>query len=342
MKAIVLAGGFGTRLRPLTWEKPKHILEIMGKPLLQYILDYLRKHGITEIFLSISAGDEFDIVEEKFSDKDYVKIIREDERKGGAGAIKYAIEKSGVNETFALVLGDNLTDMNLTEMIKLHKKEKPIVTLGLVRKENPWEYGVAVMEDTKIKKFVEKPKDFPPPSNLVATGIYIMEPEITKYIPEKFLDSTGLLFPLILEKGGKICGYESNCNYWIDVGRRSSYLEALRQKIKGQRFIHNFESADIHEPVWTKGDLTIGPHSQVWSPCELHENVEIGQDCLIDNAIIFSDVKIGNNVKILNSIIDSNTIIEDNCEIRDCIVGKNAKITKGSKVEENVEMNSTV
>lgn len=306
MKAIILAGGFGTRLQPLTFVRPKHMLPIVDKPMLRHIVDYLIGNGFKEIWISIGSHELFEAIEKYFSENKVnaeVEFIKESKKLGGVGAVKYAIQKSGINETFALVLGDNITNINLKDMFNFHKKNPTIATIALVRTETPWRYGVVILKGNKIVEFVEKPPIGKEPSNLVATGIYVMEPEIVKYIPEGFYDSTGMLFPIVLNKGGTINGYISS-GFWVDVGRPSSYLEAVAYILR-----------KYGKENWVDEDVKIGEGTKLIGPVVVYKGTEIGKNCLIKNSVIFENNKIGNNCHIVNSILDVGCKIGDGVKV---------------------------
>jgi NDP-sugar pyrophosphorylase family protein len=306
MKAIILAGGFGTRLQPLTFVRPKHMLPIVDRPMLRHIVDYLIENGFSKIWISIGSHELFQSIEEYFSENKVnaeIHFIKEPERLGGAKAIKYAIEKSGINEDFALVLGDNITEINLNEMYKFHKENPAIVTIALVKTETPWRYGVAKVENGKIVEFVEKPPIGKEPSNLIATGIYVMNPRIKDYIPDEFLDSTGMLFPKILEKGEIINGYVTDA-FWVDVGRPSSYLEATAYVLR-----------KYGKENWVEDGVKIGEGTKLVGAVVIYSGTEIGKNCIIKNSVIFGNNKIGNNCHIINSILDIGCKIGDNVKV---------------------------
>ena len=306
MKAIVLAGGFGTRLQPLTFVRPKHMLPIVDKPMLRHIVDYLTENGFDEIWISIGSHELFGEIERYFSENKVdadIHFIKEPKKLGGTGAIKYAIGQSGVNETFALVLGDNISDINLKKMFEFHKKNPATATIALVKTDTPWKYGVAKLEKIRIVEFVEKPPIGKEPSNLVSTGIYIMEPKISEYIPNKFLDATGMLFPLILKKGGQLNGYVSD-DFWVDVGRPSSYLEATAYILRR-----------YGKENWIESDVEIGENTKLVGPVVIYKNTKIGSNCLIKNSIVFEGNTIGSSCTIVNSILDIGCRIGDGVNV---------------------------
>lgn len=313
MKAIILAGGFGTRLKPLTLKQPKHMLPIVDKPMIRHIVDYVIENGFNEIWISIGGHELFEKIEKYFTNNKVnaeIYFIKEKERLGGVGAIKYAIQESGINEDFALVLGDNITDINLKDMMRSHKEKPAVATIALVKTEMPWRYGVAKVENDKIVEFVEKPAVGEEPSNLIATGVYVMSPEILKYIGDDFFDSTGLLFPKILESDGKLNSYFSEC-FWVDVGRPASYLEATAYILK-----------KYGKTNWIDENVTIGEGTKLKGPVVIYKNTVIGNECLIQNSVILENNKIGNNCKIINSIMNSNFELKDNVVEENSIISK--------------------
>ena len=318
-KAIILAGGFGTRLQPLTFARPKHMLPLVDKPMLRHIVDYLIENDFEEIWISIGSDELFKDIEEYFEKKQLkanIHFIKEPKKLGGVGAIKYAMREAEIDDTFALILGDNITDIELNDMFLFHKKNPGIATIALVHTETPWRYGVAEMEDDNIVGFVEKPAIGEEPSNLIATGIYIMEPKIINYIPDDFMDSTGMLFPLLLKKGECLNGFRSD-KFWVDVGRPSSYLEATARILK-----------KYGKNNWVEDGVKIGKDTKLEGPVAIYKGTEIGDNCIIKNSVIFQDNKIGNNCHITNSILDVG------CEIGD---GLNVTTTlgKGSILKNN-------
>ena len=320
MKAIILAGGFGTRLQPLTFVRPKHMLPIVDKPMLRHIVDYLVENGAEEIWISIGSHELFAAIEEYFSKNKVnakINFIKEPKRLGGAKAIKYAIEESKINEDFALILGDNITEINLKEMYKFHKDNPAIATIALVKTETPWRYGVAKIEGNKIIKFVEKPPIGKAPSNLISTGVYIMNPKIKEYIPEEFLDSTGMLFPKLIETGQSINGYVSDA-FWVDVGRPSSYLEATAYILR-----------KYGKDNWIEERVKIGEGTKLIGPVVVYKGTTIGKNCIIKNSVIFEDNQIGNNCHIVNSILDVGCKIGDSIKISTTL-GRGSVLNNGN------------
>jgi len=321
MKAIILAGGFGTRLQPLTFVRPKHMLPIVDKPMLRHIVDYLIENNFKEIWISIGSHELFESIEKYFEENKVdaeIHFIKEPKKLGGVGAIKYAIEKSKINETFALILGDNITDINLKEMFEFHKNNPAIATIALIKTETPWRYGVVELENNNIVGFVEKPPIGKEPSDLISTGIYVMEPKITEFIPNNFLDSTGMLFPLILKNNGKLNGYISMNSFWVDVGRPSSYLEATAYILR-----------KYGKENWIDKNVKIGDGTKLIGAVVIYNGTEIGKNCIIKNSVIFENNKIGNNCHITNSILDVGCKIGDGMKVSTTL-GRGSTISNGN------------
>lgn len=186
MKAIILAGGLGTRLRPLTENTPKPLLPIKGKPILEHALLNFKKYGITDIVLSI--GYRADLIKEYFSDGRKwginIEYCVEEEPLGTGGAIRRATQN--INDTFLVINGDNLADFNWRELINTHSRNSAKITLALFPVEDVTQFGIAELEGEKVKRFVEKPKKEEAPSNLNNAGGYVMEREVLDILPEGF------------------------------------------------------------------------------------------------------------------------------------------------------------
>jgi NDP-sugar pyrophosphorylase family protein len=227
-KAFILAGGKGTRLRPITYEIPKPLVPLQGKPILEHVIDLLRSYDIRDIILSIGyLGDK---IKEYFNDerKLGVKItfIEEQEELGTGGPLRLA--KHLLKDTFVMVNGDNLINIDLDKMYQAHFENRAKATIALTTVSDPSSYGVAVLEGEKIVKFIEKPRKGEAPSNLINTGVYILEPQVCEMIPD-----TGYsliekdVFPKIAEKG-ELYGYLFS-GQWFDTGTPERYEKALRE-----------------------------------------------------------------------------------------------------------------
>jgi NDP-sugar pyrophosphorylase family protein len=224
-QALILAGGKGTRLRPLTYEIPKVMIPLQGKPFLQHLIEMLKSHGITDIIISIGyLGDQ---VKEYFGNGSKfgvrIRYVEEKEPLGTAGPLRLA--KDMLKSTFVMMNGDEYKEVDLQDMFAFHEKEGGVGTVGLTTTDKPQHYGVAVMKGSRIVMFVEKPED--PVSNLINAGVYILEPEVIDKVPEGFAMVETDVFPALAAQG-KLAGYPFE-GRWYDLGTFERYEKAIKE-----------------------------------------------------------------------------------------------------------------
>lgn len=226
-RAIILCGGKGTRFRPITYEIPKALIPVHGRPIVSHIFDLLKKYQITNIHLSV--GYLKDRVKEAFGNGSSfglnIKYIEESKPLGTAGFLRL-LEKD-LEGTFIVSNGDELKDININEMYRVHKDNNALITIALTTVSDPSAYGVARLNGNKILEFVEKPKKEESPSNLINAGFYIVEPEIIKMIPKGFSMFEKDIFPKIV-KMGRLYGYTFG-GQWFDIGTPERYEVALKK-----------------------------------------------------------------------------------------------------------------
>ncbi|RME54295.1 nucleotidyltransferase family protein [Candidatus Woesearchaeota archaeon] len=224
-KGLILAGGKGTRFKPITDEIPKPMIPLQGKPIIQHTIDLMKKFGIRDIYISL--GYKAEKFKEYFGDgsKFGVKItyLEEDEPLGTAGPLKLA--KQYLTETFVMCNADELKDIDLIDMYLFHKENNAKATIALTTVNDPSAYGVAKMQGNKILEFIEKPKD--PPSNLINAGLYILEPEVIDMVGEGFCMIEKEIFPKIAEEK-RLFGYHFT-GQWYDTGNLERYAKALKE-----------------------------------------------------------------------------------------------------------------
>ena len=224
-QALILAGGKGTRLRPLTYEIPKVMIPLQGRPFLQHLIEMLKEHDVTDILISVGYLKEQ--IKEYFGNGSKfgvsIRYVEEDEFLGTAGCLKLA--KPFLKSTFVMMNGDEYKEVDLHDMYNFHKKQGVLGTIALKTTDTPQHYGVAVMKGSKIMKFVEKPKTFV--SNLFNAGLYILEPEVIDMIPDGFSMVETDLFPK-LAKQGKLGGYPFE-GRWYDLGTFERYEKAIKE-----------------------------------------------------------------------------------------------------------------
>ncbi|MHA1835353.1 MAG: sugar phosphate nucleotidyltransferase [Candidatus Odinarchaeia archaeon] len=352
MKMIIPAGGYGTRLRPLTYTKPKVILPLASSFILKTILEHVSKFNLIDEVI-ISTNKNFHIIKEKLGNSFNglrLTYIWEDKRLGGVACIKSA--SKNIKDTFIVYLGDNLSDVDFNELIKFHEEKKADATLLLVKSNTPWLYGVALTDESGlIKRFIEKPKKSMFQEAYISTGIYVFNSNSLENIKEdEFIDNTGEIFPRIMSEGKKVYGFKSGC-YWVDVGSIDNYIQAnewfLNLKYQKPQFI---QGVDIKSPIYIsdtvklKQHSTIGPNSIILNNSEIDsnvkiinsiifENVYIKNDCVIKNSVISENCEIGQGTVINRSIIGGASILEDECIIESSKIWPKMKILSKSKIE---------
>ena len=224
-KAIILAGGLGERLRPLTLDTPKPLLQIKEKPILQYCIENIKRNGINEIIISI--GYQAEKIKEYFKDgSDFnVKIdyVIEKDPLGTGGAVKEAAK--AINEPFLLIWGDNLMDIDIVKMSKEHKNNNALVTMALTEREDVENFGVAILERNKIIGFVEKPDHDEAPTNMVNAGAFIINPSVLEILPKGKSSIEKDCFEKIAGKEGKLCAFQHK-GYWYPTDTIEKYNKA--------------------------------------------------------------------------------------------------------------------
>lgn len=264
MKAVVMAGGEGTRLRPLTSLRPKPMVPIVNQPVMEHILGLVKHHGIDEVVATLAFMPQ--VIEDYFGDGEEwgmdIAYALEETPLGTAGSIKNA-EALLKDDTFLVISGDALTDINLAEVIEFHKSREATVTIALKRVPDPLEFGVVITDDDgKIDRFLEKPSWGQVFSDTINTGIYVLEPEIFDYIPEgEPFDFSSQLFPLLMEKGYPLYGCVVD-GYWCDVGSLETYMQVHKDILDGKAMIF-IPGLEAHEKLWISEGAEIHPDAEV-------------------------------------------------------------------------------
>ena len=330
MQALILAGGKGTRLRPLTVYTPKPIVPICNRPFLLYQIDTLRRAGITNITLSLSYQPHK--IEQLLGDgSDFGVNLRytvEAQPMGTAGAYKFAEEH--LHEPTVVFNGDILTDLDLKTVIRQHRERQATATIVLTPVENPSAYGLVETEtDGRIRRFLEKPKAEEITCNTINAGTYVLEPKVLDLIPagENYSFEYGL-FPTLLERGEPFYAHVPQKTYWMDIGTPTRYLQAHQDLLAGRvTRIHikerkgNFDAAtvsEIDDASMIGDECTIKPGAQII-------NSVIGQGCFVEekarveNSIIWPHTRIGSTAQVFDAIVG-----------RGCHIGRSAQVGAGA------------
>lgn len=356
MKAVIMAGGFGTRLRPLTCNIPKPMVPMLNRPMMQHIVELLKKHGFTDLITTLYYQP--DVITNYFGDGNAfgvnIHYLKADADYGTAGSVRNA--KEFLNERFLIISGDVFTDIDLGAALKYHKQKKAKATIVLTRVSNPLQFGVVLTQDDgKISRFLEKPSWGEVFSDTINTGIYILEPEVLDLIPPKEeFDFSKNLFPILLEQDLGLYGHVTE-GYWKDIGNLHEYqdahLDGLRGSIQaamlGKKISNRYVGQNSKIETDSRnitGTLLVGNHSR------LHHNVVIsnsvvGDDCeilpgsVIRNSVIWNGSQIGANVELSSDVIGAKCIIGDNAVIAEnvfigdqCIIGKKSRLVSNIKL----------
>ena len=350
MKVCIMCGGEGTRLRPLTFGRPKPCIPIVNKPSIQHLVSHLANLGFNDVVITL--GYMSDAIEKALGDGSLfgvnVTYVHEKTKLGTAGSVKNA-QKYLEEQPFLVVGGDHVVGLNLLEFYREHLTNDSITTIGLISIDDPTEYGIAEIDaNYQIKRFKEKPSPGEIFSNLASTGMYVCDPEIFDHIPtgEKF-DFARNLFPKLMEKGYPLRAWLARGN-WSDVGSPRSLREAERWKLQDIGFTNisgdlYIKGARVLGPVQVGSCVSVAANSRVIGPVAIgagtiiEENViigpytSIGEGCIVKkNAKIFSSsiynrVIVGSDSTVSGSIIDNDTLIGSGCNIEhDTVIGPHA------------------
>jgi len=358
VKAVVMAGGEGTRLRPMTANQPKPLLPVANRPIMEHVLRLLKRHGFDETIVTVQFLAA--LVRNYFGDGEEfgmsLQYATEEMPLGTAGSVRNA-EDALRDGPFLVISGDALTDMDLSEMVRQHKENGALVTVGLARVPDPLEFGIVItQEDGRIQRFLEKPTWGQVFSDTVNTGVYVMEPEVLAEVPPgQVVDWSGDVFPRLLKRGAPLFGYVSE-GYWEDVGTHESYLKAQADVLAGrvQTDIAGFEvspgvwvaeGAEVDPDAILTGPLCIGDYAKIEAGAQLREytvigaNVVVKEGAFLHRAVVHNNVYVGQGVALRGCVIGKNTdvmrlvTIEEGAVVGDeCVIEPEAYISAGVKV----------
>jgi mannose-1-phosphate guanylyltransferase len=327
VKGVILVGGEGTRLRPLTYSIPKPMIPLANRPFLEHVIAYLKSHGIDDIVLSMCYRP--DVIEKHFGDgRDFgIKLAYAVETSplGTAGGVKNV--EDHLDGTFFVFNGDVLTDLDLTAMLKAHRERGAKVTLGLTPVEDPTAYGLVETEsDLRVKAFVEKPTWDRVTTNLINAGTYIVEPEVMGHVPrDTFYMFERGLFPLLLKNGEPVYGFPSDA-YWIDVGTPEKYLAVHRDLLGGRTARPLLDGAEL-EGVRLGEGCTINPSARLVPPIVLGRRVRVGDGAVLTGPLVIGDdCVVGPKTTIEDAIMWKGITIGSRAVIRHCVVGNGSAI----------------
>jgi len=339
MKAMVLAAGAGTRLRPLTYETPKPMVPVLNRPVLHHVLNNLLRHGIKDVMMNLHAHGEQ--IRGYCGDGSRwslnVQYSREPKLLGTAGSIK-KVEKFFSDGPFVVLSGDGLSDIDITALYAFHKKRKSLATMVLKPIDARFDYGVTMTNKSgRITGFLEKPSWSDVFSNKVNTGIYLFEPEVFRHIPpNQVYDFGHQLWPKLLKMGKPIYAYEMD-GYWCDVGNLAEYRKSQLDALDGKVHI-GIPGQQVRKGVWVERGSFIHPKAVLRAPCligkgsTIKEGAQIGpytvvgdravisSQAVLKNCILFDNVTVGKNVHLSNCILGANGNVQENITVYEAAV----------------------
>ena len=358
MKAVVMAGGEGSRLRPLTSRRPKPLAPVANKPVMEHIVDLLRRHGITDIVATLHyLADE---IESYFGDGSAfgvsMRYVVEDTPLGTAGAVRLAADMLS-DEPFLIISGDALTDLDLGALIADHERSGATATITLQRVTNPLEFGVVITDDRRrITRFLEKPSWGEIFSDTINTGIYVLQPEVLAYMePGKSYDFSRDIFPRLLHEHKLVNGYIAS-EYWTDIGNLQQYQQANYDALSGNVRIE-IPGTQVAPGIWMGEGCRIDPEARIVGPVVLGRNVTVeagavvGADTVLGNATIvarnarvqrtvgWADCYFGESSTVEGSTIANRNIVKDHVQVGDgVVIGSNCTLGAGSIVRPNLKL----
>jgi mannose-1-phosphate guanylyltransferase len=334
MKAMVLAAGKGTRLSPLTGEIPKPMAPVVGKPILQHILELLSQAGVGEVHVNVHHLA--DAILATYGDKKHVNgtrvcITREERLMGTAGGVKRVADR--FEETFLVIMGDALTDVDVGEVVAFHRERGALATLALMRVSDTSRYGVVELDpEQNLVGFQEKPDSREARSNLANTGIYVLEPEVLSYIPENsFFDFAEDLFPRLLAAGEKVVGYEGEF-YWSDIGTLEAYRAAQRDALSGKVRL-KIPGGERSEGLWIDRGARLHPTVKLQGRMVVGRDVVIGRGAtLVGDTMVGSDCWVRPGATIKRCVLLPGSSIGNGAHLEDCIVGHGYDVRAGERI----------
>ena len=337
MKAVILAGGEGTRLRPLTSNQPKPMMPIANVPMMEHIVKLLARHGFDDIVVTVAFmanhirtyfgdGSEFGV---------RMRYATEEAPLGTAGSVRNAMAE--LDETFLVISGDVLTDVDLGGIIEQHESRNAFATIALKRVENPVDFGIVITrEDGQIERFLEKPTWGEVFSDTINTGIYVLDPGVFEFIPEgEVVDFSSDVFPAVLDRGLPLLGTVVD-GYWEDVGTLESYRTAHENLLDGQVDIE-MPGFQLREGVWIGEGVEVSPDAIINGPVLVGDNcrVEAGA-VLAPYTVLGADVVVKSDAHLERTVVHDHGYIGHSARLRGAVIGRANDIREHAHIEEGV------
>jgi mannose-1-phosphate guanylyltransferase len=339
LQAVILVGGEGTRLRPLTSTVPKPVVPLVDRPFIAFMLEWLRGHGIDDVIMSCGflATSVRNVLGDGSGLGVRLRFVEEPDPRGTAGALKYA--ESLLDERFLMLNGDVLTDIDLSAQLAQHEATGAQATLALVPVTDPSAYGlVHLHEDNSVRDFVEKPSPDAIDTNLISAGAYVLERDVLELVPaQRKVSIEREVWPLLVGKG--LYGFPSR-SYWLDIGSPQRYLQGTFDIIEG-----NVRTAVAERLAgdWLAIDDSADVRGRVIPPAVLERGVSIAEGAHVGSLVVLGeDVKIGAACSVERAVILNGSEIADGCVLRDCIVAAGCRVGAGSRISDGAVLGEGV
>lgn len=325
MKAVVLVGGEGTRLRPLTLATPKPLLPIANQPFLERQLGWLAAHGVTEVVLSL--GYLPDAFVAHFPDATYagvrIRYAVEPEPRGTAGAIRFAADVAGIDERFVVCNGDVLTALDLGALVAFHDARGAAATIHLVQVADPSAFGVVpTFDDGEVKAFVEKPPPGQAPTDWINAGTYVLEPSVLERIPAGINVSIEReTFPRMLDQRGRLFAWAGD-GYWIDIGTPEKYLAAHLDVLGGALGPVPVAGAQEVDPgIWLEPGAVVDPSTRLVPPVLVGRDAAVGPGAWVAGSTIGAGATVGYGARVTGSVLHAGAAVGRAAEVTDSVLG---------------------
>jgi mannose-1-phosphate guanylyltransferase / phosphomannomutase len=335
MKAVILAGGEGTRLRPLTSNQPKPMMPLVNKPMMEHIVALLAQHGFDDIVVTVAFlanqirdyfgdGSDFGVT---------MRYATEDSPLGTAGSVRNA--SAELDDTFLVISGDVLTDIDLTTFVKAHRDAGATASIALKHVEDPLEFGIVITDaDGTIERFLEKPTWGQVFSDTINTGIYVLEPEVFDFIREgEVVDFSGDVFPALLERRHTLHGHVAD-GYWEDVGELGAYLRAHKDVLDGKVKV-DIGGFRLGESRWIGSDVEISPEARVEGPVVIGDSCRIEAGAVVQAyTVLGTDVIVKSDATLERAVCHDHVYVGTGSSLRGCVIGRNTDLRAHVRVEE--------
>jgi mannose-1-phosphate guanylyltransferase len=339
VQAVILVGGEGTRLRPLTSTVPKPVVPLVDRPFISYMLQWLCAHGIDDVIMSCGflATSVRNVLGDGSSYGVRLRFVEEPNPRGTAGALKFA--ESMLDERFLMLNGDVLTDIDLGEQIAQHERTGAAATLSLVPVEDPSAYGLVHLDDDHaVREFVEKPSPDQVDTQLISAGAYVLEREVLQLVPpDRNVSIEREVWPLLIGEG--LYGFPSE-SYWLDIGTPARYLQGTFDILEG----------NVQTPVRERlgaGYLSVSEDARVLGraipPAVIEPGVYVAEGAHVGSLVVLgSDVKVGAGSTVERAVILNGSEIGENCTLRDCIVAAGCRVGAGTHIRDGAVLGEGV